>query len=196
MTQTPNKISKIISSMLVVALLAAALVGLVKHITAKPIKEAQDKMIADSIKEVVTSEFDNDPFAEKITTLQGKDRFTLYPARKEGYITSIVMKSFSNKGYGGRIEVLVNFLPDGSIGGYKVIEHKETPGLGSKVNDTSFKQGIIGKSPKSENFKVRQDGGEIDAITGATITSRALIDAIQRAYRGYQKFNTGAENEQ
>ena len=195
MTKPSSQVSVIIRAMLAVAFLAAACVGIIYHVTKKPIQEAQNKMIAESIKEVIPSEFDNDPFAEKITLKQGKERFTLYPARLEGYVTAIAMKSFSNKGYGGKLDVLVSFLLDGTIGNYKVIKHQETPGLGSKVNDESFKKGIIGKSPASETFKVKQDGGEIDAITGATITSRALIDAIQKAYHGYQKFNAGVNHE-
>lgn len=195
MTKTPSQVAVILKAMLAVAFLAAACVGIIYHVTKKPIQDAQNKLIADSIKEVIPSEFDNNPFAEKITFKQGKERFTLYPARLDGYVTAITMKSFSNKGYGGRLDVLVSFLLDGTIGNYKVIKHQETPGLGSKVNDDGFKKGVIGKSPASENFKVKQDGGEIDAITGATITSRALIDAIQKAYRGYQKFNAGASHE-
>lgn len=196
MTTKANKLSGIIIAMLIVAFCSATLIGIVRNITAEPIQEAQNKMIADSIKEVVSSDFDNDPYAEKIVIRQGKESFTLYPARQDGHVTSLVMKSFSNKGYGGRIDVLVNFLPDGTIGGYKVIQHKETPGLGSKVNDESFKKGVIGKKPSTQAFKVKQDGGEVDAITGATITSRALIDAVQKAYDGYQKFNAGISHEE
>ena len=195
MAKPSSQVSVILKAMIAVAFVAGACVGITYHITKKPIQEAQDKMIAESIKEVIPSKFDNNPFAEKITLKQNKERFTLYPARLEGYVTAIAMKSFSNKGYGGRLDVLVSFLLDGTIGNFKVIHHQETPGLGSKVNDESFKKGIIGKNPTSENFKVKQDGGEIDAITGATITSRALIEAIQKAYRGYQKFNAGATDE-
>lgn len=195
MAKNKSEMSSLIIVMLVVSLISATFLSIVHHITKKPIQEAQNKMIADSIREVVTTEFDNNPYAEKINVKRGKERFTLYPARKDGYVTSIVMKSFSNKGYGGRMDILVSFLLDGTIGGYKVMMHKETPGLGSKVNEPSFRKNIIGKNPADGKFKVRQDGGEVDAITGATITSRALIDAIQKAYNGYLKFNTGNKDE-
>ena len=195
MAKPSSQIFIIFKIIFVVSFLTAVFVGSIYHVTKKPIQEAQNKIIAESIKEIIPSEFDNNPFAEKITLKQDKERFTLYPARLEGYVTAIAMKSFSNKGYGGRLDVLVSFLLDGTIGNYKVIKHQETPGLGSKVNDESFKKGIIGKNPASESFKVKQDGGEIDAITGATITSRALIDAIQKAYHGYQKFNAGVNHE-
>ena len=193
--QTGN-ILKILMAMITVAFVAASFVGIIKAVTEKPIQESQNRMIADSIKDVVSGNFDNNPYEEKIVIRKDKDTFTLYPAREEGHLTSLVMKSVSNKGYGGQIEVLVNFLLDGTVGGFKVINHKETPGLGSKVNDDSFKKGVVGKKPATKAFKVRQDGGEIDAITGATITSRALIDAIQKAYDGYQKFIAGMNHEE
>ena len=190
-----SKIWSIIGTLFIVALISSTLLTLVYNITEEPIKEAQNRIISDGIKEVIVTEFDNDPFAEKIVVRRGKERYTLYPARNKGYVTSIVMKSLSNNGFGGRIDIIVGFLLDGRISGYKVISHKETPGLGSKIDEKGFKERIIGMSPNTSSFNVRQDGGEIDAITGATISSRALIDAIKRAYRGYKKFNTGNSDE-
>lgn len=180
--------------MLVVSLTAAVLLTLVHEVTKQPIKEAQNRLIAESIKEVISTEFDNDPFAEKITVRRGNARYTLYPARNKGYVTSIVMQSSSNKGFSGRIDIIVGFLLDGTISGYKLIAHKETPGLGSRIGEEAFQKNVIGHNPALESFRVRQDGGEIDAVTGATISSRALLDAIKKAYQGYLKFNTGKEN--
>lgn len=181
--------------MLAVSLTAAVLLTLVHEVTKKPIQEARERLIAESIKNVIATEFDNDPFAEKITVRRDNTRYTLYPARNKGYVTSIVMQSSSNKGFGGRMDVIVGFLLDGTVSGYKVIAHKETPGLGSKVGEAAFQKNVIGRSPALESFKLRQDGGEVDAVTGATISSRALLDAIQRAYRGYLKFNAGKDDE-
>ena len=190
-----SKIWSIIGAMFIVALISSILLTLVHNLTQQPIKEAKDKLISDGINEVIITKFDNNPFAEKITLRRDNTRYTIYPARDKGYVTSIVMNSFSNNGFGGRIDIIVGFLLDGTVSGYKVISHKETPGLGSKINEEAFKQQVVGKNPSSKTFKVRQDGGEIDAVTGATISSRALIDAIQKAYNGYLKLNTGSKNE-
>ena len=187
--------SKMIKVILTVAVVSGLMLSFVYLQTKEPIQNAQNKMISESMKEVVATEFDNNPYEEKLVVQRGKEKFTIYPARKDGYVTSLILKTHSNKGYGGRLDVLVGFSLDGTVGNYKVIKHQETPGLGSRVNDDSFKKNIIGKKPDKETFKVRQDGGEIDAITGATITSRALIDAIQKVYRGYLKFNSGNEDE-
>ena len=80
---------------------------------------------------------------------------------------------------------------DGTVSGYKVIHSNETPGLGTKVSEPRFKEQFAGIRPKKHLFKVKQDGGGIDAVTAATISSRAVIDAIQKAYDAYNKFSTG-----
>ncbi|MBQ8465341.1 MAG: RnfABCDGE type electron transport complex subunit G [Alphaproteobacteria bacterium] len=195
MARKNKEMTRLIKVILTVAVVSGLVLSFIHLLTEKPIQEAQNKLISESMKEVVAAEFNNEPFKEKIIVKRGKAKYTIYPARQDGYVTSLIMKTHSNKGYGGRLDVLVGFSLDGAVGNYKVIKHQETPGLGSKVNDESFKKNIIGKKPNEESFKVRQDGGEIDAITGATITSRALIDAIQRAYQGYLKFNAGNDNE-
>ncbi len=191
MKKKKNNLWTILSAMVITAFLSAVLLTFVHNITEKPIKAAQERLIAESIKKVAAGEFDNDPFAESLIIHNGRDQLVLYPARKNGYVTSVIVKSFSNKGFGGRMDVLVSFLLDGTINGYNVFNHKETPGLGSKVNDKHFKDGIIGLNPRRKSFSVKQDGGNIDAVTGATISSRAVVDAIQKAYDGYYKFNTG-----
>lgn len=88
------------------------------------------------------------------------------------------------KGFGGALTVMVGLAPDGKILGYKVLESSETPGLGAKAQDW-FQQGqkgdIIGK--QAGNLTVSKDGGEVDAITASTITSRAFLRCINEAYK-------------
>jgi len=87
---------------------------------------------------------------------------------------------------------MVGIDKKGNFSGFEVLEHAETPGLGSKMN-VWFKntekpnQNIIGKNPNSTKFEVSKDGGDIDAITASTITSRAFLDALNRAYNSYEK---------
>ena len=94
------------------------------------------------------------------------------------------------------MELIVGFLLDGTINGYKVIDQKETPGLGTKVTESKFSEQFKGMNPGSNRFKVRQDGGEIDAVTSATISSRAIIDAIKRGYDSYTRFSNTSGNEE
>ena len=180
-------------AMLIVACGAALILGYVYQITQEPIQKAKNEQELQAISEVIYNDFDNDPFAERtiITTPNNKYRLRLYPARKNGVINSVAVKSFSNKGFGGRMDVIVGFFLDGTISGFKVIDHKETPGLGTKVNEKRFQEQFSGLNPGKHILKVKQDGGEIDAVTAATISSRAVIDAIQKAYDAYNKFSTG-----
>ena len=88
--------------------------------------------------------------------------------------------------------MIIGMLMDGTVTGYKVIEQKETPGLGSKIAEKKFAGQFVGLNAYQDQFKLQKDGGEIDAVTGATISSRAVIDAVQKAVQTYKKFNAGA----
>ncbi len=77
---------------------------------------------------------------------------------------------------------MAGFKPDGTIINITVLEHKETPGLGTKMTEPSFKDQFMDKNPVEYELKVKKDGGPVDAITAATISSRAYCDAVQRAY--------------
>ena len=82
---------------------------------------------------------------------------------------------------------MVGFNPEGSVANYSVLEHKETPGLGSKMDvwfTSNGKGNITGKTPGTQGLKVSKDGGDVDAITAATISSRAFLDAVNRAAAG------------
>jgi electron transport complex protein RnfG len=93
-------------------------------------------------------------------------------------------------GFGGHIELMAGFLPDGTIYNSLVIQHKETPGLGTRMTEPKFHDQVNGKNPADFQLKVKKDGGQVDAITAATISSRAYCDAIQRAYNALQKIDT------
>lgn len=184
---------RLVFVMLFVACGAAALLAWVYQVTKGPIQQAQNAKELQAIADVTEGEFDNDPFEEKayISTPDNKQQLILYPARKDGNINAVAIKTTSNKGFGGQLDLIVGFFLDGSISGFKVINSNETPGLGSKVNEKRFQEQFFGVIPQKDVFKVRQDGGEIDAVTGATISSRAVIEAIQNAYDAYQNFSIG-----
>lgn len=82
---------------------------------------------------------------------------------------------------------MAGFKPDGTIINITVLEHKETPGLGTKMTEPSFKDQFVDKNPGNYELKVKKDGGPVDAITAATISSRAYCDAVQRAYNTLKK---------
>ncbi len=179
-----------------IAVVMALILGKVRQITQEPISNAKNNQVLEAIA-MVTGEFDNDPFAEKtdIFTPDKKEKFTMYPARKEGKLNAVAIKSYTNTGFGGKIEIMTGFNADGSIKTFKIITSNETPGLGSKTDEPKFKEQLNGFNPAKQVLKVKQDGGDVDAVTAATISSRAVLRAIERAFAAFQNFNKRDENE-
>ena len=168
----------------VITLVASAAVAGVNALTANKIEAAKIQKQVNAIRKVVP-EFDNDPMADKYT-VENSDGNVLefYPAKKNGQLVGTAVKTYTNNGFSGWISLIVGFTPEGKVTNYSVLEHKETPGLGSKM-DIWFVQGgkgdITGKNPAEKNLQVSKDGGEIDAITAATISTRAFLEAVNRA---------------
>ncbi len=175
-----------------VSLVAAVSLALVYNITKEPIAKAKLKKKLDAIANVAPA-FDNNPNAEmfKLPAFEaspGLDSLEVYPAKKNGEIVGYAVKTYTMKGFSGLIELMVGFKLDGTINNYSVLAHAETPGLGTKMttwfkNEKKPKRCINGKNPKNVNLTVSKDGGDIDAITAATISSRAFLDAVNRAYK-------------
>lgn len=185
-----------------VTLIASAAVGYVNSLTAGPIEAAKQAKQVNAIREVIPSEFDNDPGADvwKVQTPDGGE-LEFFPAKKNGEAVGTAVKTYTNNGFGGKVWLMVGFNPDGTISNYSVLEHKETPGLGSKMDLWFTKNGkgsIIGKKPGTQGLKVSKDGGDVDAITAATISSRAFLDAVNRASAGLagnSDVNSGASSQ-
>ena len=191
MSKKKQGVIKPVVTLVVIASLSAFILGYVHAITLDPIKKAKDNQELAAIAEVAGG-FDNNPFAEKmiITTKNKKHKMTMYPARKNGVLTSVAIKSSSNTGFGGKIEIMAGFNVDGSIRNFKVISSHETPGLGTKVDEPKFKEQFKGFYPRRQVLKVKQDGGDIDAVTAATVSSRAVLKALERAFNGFSNFNS------
>ena len=168
------------------SVLAGGLLGWVNAATADPIAQANAKALSDAIAVVVPG-FDNNPAEEAETVEVDGTAYKIYPATKGGEPIGAAVEASAN-GFGGALTVLVGFDTEGNIIDYSLLSHAETPGLGSKAADW-FKKGakgdIIGKNPGEKPLSVSKDGGEIDAITASTITSRAFLQAVNSAYAAY-----------
>jgi electron transport complex protein RnfG len=194
-------------SLLLICLLAAGLLAKVNDMTEAPIADAKALKLEEAIKNVVPA-FDNNPVAEsyKVATDSG-DSLLVYPAKKGDDIVGFAVNSYSNNGFSGNIQVMVGFDTQNTIVNYAVLSHAETPGLGSQMVDwfkpqvqefslieklfgfqvkqSEANSSIIGKNPTTTKFEVTNDGGDIDAISASTITSRAFLEAVRRAYAAY-----------
>ena len=175
-----------------VTAISVALLAYVNELTKGPIAEANAKTLNEALKQVLP-EFTNNPVGESDTIFSEKDGkkvvdFIVYPAKKgEEWVGSAVESKAM--GFGGELKVLVGFDAEGKIYNYSLLAHAETPGLGSKAADW-FKEGnkgsIKGMSPGEGELKVSKDGGQVDAITASTITSRAFLNAVNKAYEAYK----------
>ena len=188
MAKKESTLFNMVSSLVVVTLVASTALGYVYELTKGPIAAAKLAKKIKAIDEVVV-EYDNNPVDEmyKISMDDSQDSLEVYPAKKGGKLVASAIRSYSPKGYGGNVWLMVGLLPDGNIQNISVLEHKETPGLGTKMNDDEFKSQFIGKNPSTFSLKVQKDGGDVDALTGATITSRAFGQATQLAFENYMK---------
>lgn len=188
MAKKESTLFNMVFSLVVVTLIASTALGYVYELTKGPIAEAKLAKKISAIDEVVV-DYDNNPVDEmyKIPIEGSKDSLEVYPAKKDGKLMTSAIRTYSPKGYGGNVWLMVGLLPDGNINNIAVLEHKETPGLGTKMNNEEFKNQFIGKNPSSFNLKVEKDGGDVDALSGATITSRAFGQATQLAFDLYMK---------
>lgn len=184
-----------------VAVVTGAILAYVNHITEEPITAQKEKTLADGIKSVMGK--DNLKVAKTDTVRQndakGKElTYVIYQTQDANNQDLGAAVESTTGGFGGDLKILVGFDPEGNILGYTLLEHAETPGLGAKA-DKWFQKGekgdIIGKNPK-EKLTVSKDGGNVDAITASTITSRAFLLAVNNAYNAYKATpidaNTGA----
>jgi len=174
-------------TLFLVTFVSASILGFVHSITKDKIEEAKLKAQNKAI-ESILPEFTELGASYKAASEGSTDSLLVFPAyNASNDLVGVAVKTFSKNGFGGLIDVMIGFKPDGEISGYQVLEHKETPGLGSKAqtwfsNMDKPKQNIIGKNPAKTDMHVSKDGGDVDAITASTITSRAFLEAVRRAY--------------
>ena len=174
-----------------VAVIMGGILAYVNHLTEGPINDQKAKALADGIKTVMCVDNLTVNQTDTVQTKgpKGKDvTFIIYQTQDaQGKDLGAAVETIAN-GFGGELKLLVGFAPDGKILGYTLLEHAETPGLGAKA-DKWFQKGekgdIIGKSP-AEPLAVSKDGGQVDAITASTITSRAFLFAVNSAYNAYK----------
>ena len=167
-----------------VTLIASAGVGAVNMITADAIAEANASATKQAVSNVLPT-FENTEVSEQ--TIDDMP-IKVYTATNSGEKVGYAVESMTKSGFGGVIRLMVGFAPDGQILNVNVLQQAETPGLGTKMadEDNALLNSIKDKKAWEIEFKVKKDGGELDALTAATISSRAYYEAVQRAYQAYR----------
>jgi electron transport complex protein RnfG len=179
-----------LTSLLVITLISGLSLGFVNDITKGPKAKAKLERKIKAL-QLVLPQFDNNPVTEmkKIKSDKAKDSLELYAALKEQQLVGMAVVASSEKGFSGLIKLMVGFKKDGIIKNIVVLEQKETPGLGTKMKDEKFIKQFREIDVSSFNLKVKKDGGDVDALTGATISSRAFSEAVQLAHEEFLNNN-------
>ncbi|MCW9028827.1 MAG: electron transport complex subunit RsxG [Kangiella sp.] len=177
---------------IILAIFAAVCVGLIAityYVTRDTIAGEMEAALARTLNQLVEqNEYNNDVYhdctlIEDATALGSNKPLKAYRMRQDGEPVAVVMESIAPNGYSGKIAMVVGIYADGTIAGVRVTDHKETPGLGDKVDvkksDWILKfAGRSLRNPEPEEWAVSKDGGQFDAFTGATITPRAVIQQV------------------
>ena len=192
MAKKESTLLQLILSLTVIAVVAGIALAGVYSITKEPIEKVQLEKKNQAIAKVLPDfNFESGEIKE-ISRMpeDGKDQIILNMAYIDGELFGAAVETYTDIAYSGRFTIMVGFDATGNITGTEVLQMAETPGLGDKIDkskDSKFSPQFVGKNPEIFKLKVKKDGGDVDAITAATISSRAFCDAIERAYKTFIK---------
>jgi electron transport complex protein RnfG len=195
MSKEDTSFKKMVLALFLVSAIASTSLGIIYALTKETISEARKLQKQNAI-ETVLPDFDNDPLEKIEKRSVDGDTLYFYMAQEKGEWIGTAVETFTNKGFSGKFKLMISFAPDGKIYDISVLEHHETPGLGDKIEKVksldkntgkSWSSQFEGKDPAEFRLAVKKDGGDVDAITAATISSRAFCDAVQRAYDEFIK---------
>lgn len=177
---------------------SSSLVVITESATRDKIAENERQALLNAINVLVpANQYNNDILSDTIQItatpqLATTRPTTVFRARQGQQPIAAVFTSIAPNGYSGKITLLVAVYQTGKLAGVRVISHKETPGLGDKIDErksdwiTRF-SGLSLTNPEPSQWAVKKDGGQFDQFTGATITPRAVIQAVKNALHYYEK---------
>ena len=173
-------IAKLVLVLALVCVAAALGLSVVEQMTREPIAQALRKELLDAV-EAVLPAFDNAPDEDKVTIEERE----YYVGTKDGIPVGAAFKVSSMEGYSGLITALVGVNPGGVVTGVSILIHTETPGLGAKITAPAFLAQFKDKELSTAQWLVKKDGGDFDQITGATVSPRALVAAIDSGLKAF-----------
>ncbi|MDQ6983395.1 MAG: RnfABCDGE type electron transport complex subunit G [Ghiorsea sp.] len=179
---------KIALTLFVVALVAASMLAWVASVTKGPIAEAQRATLHKNIKQVLP-EHSNDPVKDMfVYPLSAEKNVQVFPAKdKKGDVLAYAWEKIAPDGYSGTIRILMGVRLSGEVVAIRITSHKETPGLGDGITkDMVWLGNFIDKTLSNSKWSVKKDGGDFDQFTGATITPRAVVRAVQQGLLFYK----------
>lgn len=174
----------------VFAMLCTALVALTQELTSDRIEQnKQDRLLRTLNSMIAASDIDNDLANDVIAVhkpaLLNTETTSIYRGRMNGLPVGVIFSPVGAIGYGGTIQLVIGVNLDGTLSGVRVLQHRETPGLGDKIEAqrsdwiTGFNQKSL-HNPGVNQWKVKRDGGAFDQFTGATVTPRGVVQAVYK----------------
>lgn len=182
MAKKESTFLNMVLTLFLVTAVAAFTLATVFNLTEEPIAMAREAKRQNAIRQVVP-DFDVLE-SRRFMPATGRDSLEFNFAYKDDELVGIAVGTYTNSGFSGYISAMVGFYPDGRIVDVVHLQHKETPGLGDKIqkDKSNWSDQFRDMDPHTTDLRVKKDGGDVDAITAATITARAYSDAIQRAF--------------
>lgn len=178
---------KLVITLTIICAIAAFLLSYAHQITLKPIAH-QKRMEKVRALTRVLPPYDNHPDKEFMRILlKSGGTLEVDLAKRGGTLAGVAYRMVSHKGFGGDIELLMGVAPSGKITGIEILSMSETPGLGARILEPAFKNQFKGRALEGTKWAVKKDGGDIDQITGATISPRAVTEAIHRGLLLFDK---------
>ena len=176
--KNPNGLARLTITLLVISAITALLLGLVNYVTADPIAAIQAEKTAAAMREVLPADDYQAVDYTGDNTVVSSVSQAITGSEPCGYVVEV-----APVGFDGPITMMVGIDTNGAVTGISIVSSTETPGLGTKASDDSFKGQFVGGTG---DFAVTKDGGQIDAITGATVTSRAVSNGVNAAVEAVQ----------
>ncbi len=189
MKKLESSFANMLVVLLAIALISAGLLAATFEYTREAIAAHQLAKQLSAL-EAVLPDYDNDLLADQ-TEAGG---YRLYPAYRDGDLVAVAVLGITDQAFSGEMQVMAGFTPAGELINATAVRHAETPGLGSKVNDEAFARQFRGLSlGADQSLAVGKDGGAIDSVTAATISSRAYVDAVNRAWKSAEGYFGGVQ---
>jgi len=198
MSARNNRLMRTAASLATVAIIGTSLLAGVNELTAERIAEQERRVVLEQLGQIISPDRYDNALQDDFILIEDESYFprgqsvTVYRARQDGAPTALIMKLAAVNGYNGKISLLVGINADGSLSGVRVVSHKETPGLGDaiEIERSDWLLGFNERSlqdPSIPGWAVKRDGGQFDQFTGATITPRAVVEAIRMALEYFQR---------
>lgn len=185
-----KEFSRLVIALTLIAALAGLILAAVEGVTREPIAEQRRLQMLRALSAVLP-DFDNSPDSDSLVITAGVDRqgkplqTVFYRGRKDEQLVGTAFRMVAPDGYSGNIAVMVGIRPDQSVHAIEILTHAETPGLGDKITEPWYKKLFVAKNLHNVDWRVKKDGGDFDQITGATISSRAVVGAVRTGLELY-----------